>query len=164
MSTAISDLKRLGVMPVQHQHQDPQRTEPFTFNHRDDTIHVLLCASGSVAAIKIPNMINALAKHKKVRIRLIFTTTAVNFLQGQSVEQPSIADIEALPNVDAIYFDSDEWAEPWVRGNKILHIELRRWADIMVVAPLSANELAKITQGWSDNLLLSSCGHGTQQA
>jgi|TARA_R110002003_G_scaffold448_7_gene19866 phosphopantothenoylcysteine synthetase/decarboxylase len=100
-------------------------------------------------------MINALAKHKNVRIRLIFTEAATNFLQGQSEEQPSIADIEALPNVDGIYFDADEWAEPWVRGNKILHIELRRWADIMVIAPLSANELAKITQGWSDNLLLS---------
>jgi phosphopantothenoylcysteine synthetase/decarboxylase len=54
-----------------------------------------------------------------------------------------------------VYFDADEWAEPWIRGNKILHIELRRWADIMAIVPLSANELAKITQGWSDNLLLS---------
>ncbi len=41
-----------------------------------------------------------------------------------------------------------------MRGNKILHIELRRW-DIMIIAPLSANALAKMTQGWSDNLLLS---------
>jgi phosphopantothenoylcysteine decarboxylase len=155
MSLEISDLKPLGIKPVQHQHHEPQRTDPFTFDHRDDKIHVLLCASGSVATIKIPNIINALARHKNVRIRLIFTTAATNFLQGQSAEQPSIADIEAFPNVDGIYFDADEWAEPWVRGNKILHIELRRWADIMVIAPLSANELAKITQGWSDNLLLS---------
>ena len=155
MSAEISDLKHLGLKPVQHQHREAQRTDPFTFDHRDDNIHVLLCASGSVATIKIPNMINALAKHKNVRIRLVFTAAAANFLQGQSAEQPSMADIEALPNVDGIYFDADEWAEPWVRGNKILHIELRRWADIMVIAPLSANELAKITQGWSDNLLLS---------
>jgi phosphopantothenoylcysteine decarboxylase len=152
---AITNLQPLDLKPVQHQPQEPQRTDPFLFDHRDDKIHVLLCASGSVATIKIPNMINALAKHTNVRIRLIFTTAAANFLQGQSVEQPSIADIEALPNVDGIYFDADEWAEPWIRGNKILHIELRRWADIMVIAPLSANELAKITQGWSDNLLLS---------
>lgn len=60
-----------------------------------------------------------------------------------------------MPNVDGMYFDEDEWREPWVRGHKILHIELRRWADIMVVAPLSADAMAKITQGWSDNLLLS---------
>jgi phosphopantothenoylcysteine decarboxylase len=155
MSVEISDLKPLGLKPVQHQYQEPHQTDPHTFDRRDGKIHVLLCASGSVATIKIPNMINALAKHKNVRIRLVFTTAAANFLQGQSAEQPSIADIEAFPNVDAVYFDADEWAEPWVRGNKILHIELRRWADIMVIAPLSANELAKITQGWSDNLLLS---------
>ncbi|KAH7085109.1 flavoprotein [Paraphoma chrysanthemicola] len=155
MSAHISDLKPLNIRPVQRQAQESQQTSAFTFDHRDDKIHVLLCASGSVATIKIPNMINALAKHRNVRIRLIVTESAKNFLQGQSAEQPSIADIEALPNVDGIYFDADEWTEPWVRGNTILHIELRRWADIMVIAPLSANALAKITQGWSDNLLLS---------
>jgi phosphopantothenoylcysteine decarboxylase len=155
MAAEISELKPLGLKPVQHQHIDTPRIDFFTFDRNDDKIHVLLCASGSVATIKIPNMINALAKHENVRIRLIFTTSAANFLQGQSAEQPSVADIEALPNVDAVYFDADEWAEPWIRGNKILHIELRRWADIMVIAPLSANELAKITQGWADNLLLS---------
>lgn len=37
----------------------------------------------------------------------------------------------------------------------VLHIELRRWADLMVVAPLSANSMAKIVGGWADNLLLS---------
>jgi phosphopantothenoylcysteine decarboxylase len=118
-------------------------------------IHVLLCASALIILGILIVATEPLAQHEHVRIRLIFTTSATNFLQGQSVEQPSIAAIEALPNVDAVYFDADEWAEPWVRGNKILHIELRRWADIMIIAPLSANELAKITQGWSDNLLLS---------
>jgi phosphopantothenoylcysteine decarboxylase len=155
MSAEISELKPLGLKPSQHQHRETPQSDPFNFDRKDGDIHILLCASGSVATIKIPNIIGALAKHKNVRIRLVFTTSAANFLQGQSAEQPSIADIEALPNVDAVYFDADEWEEPWVRGNKILHIELRRWADIMVIAPLSANELAKITQGWSDNLLLS---------
>jgi len=44
---------------------------------------------------------------------------------------------------------------PWRRGDAILHIELRRWAHILVIAPLSANTLAKITGGFSDNLLTS---------
>ncbi|RII04743.1 hypothetical protein CUC08_Gglean010992 [Alternaria sp. MG1] len=155
MTAQVHDLKPLNIRPVQHQVHDPPKTDPFDFHHHDDKIHILLCASGSVATIKIPNMINALAKHANVRIRLIFTAAATSFLQGQSGEQPSMENIEALPNVDGIYFDEDEWRAPWVRGNKILHIELRRWADIMVIAPLSANELAKITQGLSENLLLS---------
>ncbi|KAF2127292.1 phosphopantothenoylcysteine decarboxylase [Dothidotthia symphoricarpi CBS 119687] len=155
MSVQIQDIKPLHLKPVQHQHRESPRCDPFNFRLRDDKIHLLLCASGSVATIKIPNMIQALSKHPNVAIRLIFTSSAANFLQGQSKEQPSIEDIGVLPNVEGIYFDEDEWSEPWVRGNKILHIELRRWADMMVVAPLSANALAKISQGWSDNLLLS---------
>ena len=38
----------------------------------------------------------------------------------------------------------------------MLHIELRRWADMMVIAPLDANTLAKMVHGICDNLLVSS--------
>ena len=38
-------------------------------------------------------------------------------------------------------------------GDPVLHIELRRWADCLVIAPLSANTLAKLAQGFCDNLL-----------
>jgi phosphopantothenoylcysteine decarboxylase len=37
----------------------------------------------------------------------------------------------------------------------VIHIELRRWADIMVIAPFDANTLAKIACGICDNLLVS---------
>ena len=37
-------------------------------------------------------------------------------------------------------------------GDPILHIELRRWADVVLVAPCSANTLAKIAGGLCDNL------------
>jgi phosphopantothenoylcysteine decarboxylase len=43
--------------------------------------------------------------------------------------------------------------ESWTRGAGILHINLRKWAHILVIAPLSANTLAKIVNGMSDNLL-----------
>ena len=35
----------------------------------------------------------------------------------------------------------------------MLHIELRRWADVIVIAPMSANTLAKAANGLCDNLL-----------
>ena len=41
-------------------------------------------------------------------------------------------------------------------GDPILHIELRRWADIVLIAPCSANTLAKIATGVCDNLVVSS--------
>lgn len=40
-------------------------------------------------------------------------------------------------------------------GDPILHIELRRWADIVLVAPCSANTLSKIAHGLCDNLATS---------
>lgn len=124
--------------------------------HADDKkFHLLLAASGSVATIKIPNIVRGLAKQKNLAIRIILTESAARFLQGQSEEQPSLETIADYPNVEAIYRDEDEWKEPWVRGAPILHIELRRWADLLVIAPLSANTLAKISNGLCDNLLTS---------
>eukprot|EP00052_Salpingoeca_macrocollata_P011247 m.86464 g.86464 ORF g.86464 m.86464 type:complete len:153 (-) comp17964_c0_seq3:242-700(-) len=52
-----------------------------------------------------------------------------------------------------IHTDEDEWASWKKMGDPVLHIELRRWADIMVVAPLDANTLAKFANGFSDNLV-----------
>jgi phosphopantothenoylcysteine synthetase/decarboxylase len=121
----------------------------------DNKHHLLFCASGSVATIKIVPIISELAKHDHLSIRLILTSSAAQFLQGQSAEQPSIEEIRQMKNVDGIYMDEDEWAIPWTRGAKILHIELRRWADLMAVVPLSANTLAKVVNGLCDNLLLS---------
>lgn len=117
--------------------------------------HLLLAATGSVATIKLPNIIQALAKHPNLSIRIILTESATTFLAGQAEEQPSLTSIRAMPNVDGIYRDADEWRRPWTRGARILHIELRRWADFMVIAPLSANSLAKISCGFSDNLVTS---------
>lgn len=148
MSVFIEKLVPINVKPVRN-------SDPNELPLDDEKKHLLLCATGSVATIKIPNIVHALSNHTDLSIRIVFTEAAKNFLRGQSAEQPSIQDIGSMPNVDGIYYDEDEWSEPWVRGNKILHIELRRWADIMVIAPLSADTLAKITQGWSDNLLLS---------
>ncbi|KJZ75157.1 hypothetical protein HIM_05351 [Hirsutella minnesotensis 3608] len=123
---------------------------------RDDgKKHLLLAASGSVATIKIVPIIKGLASHNNLSIRLILTAAAEHFLGDQSHEQPSLAEVRRLPNVDGIYTDASEWARPWSRGAPILHIELRRWADVLVVSPLSANTLAKMVAGICDNLLLS---------
>ena len=125
----------------------------------DNRIHLLLAATGSVATIKIANIISALSPHThKLSIRVILTTKAKQFLAGQSAEQPTVSSLSSLPGVEAIYDDEAEWGpEPWRRGVDVLHISLRRWADILVIAPLSANTLAKLANGLSDNLLTSVC-------
>ncbi len=84
-------------------------------------------SSGSVATIKIPNIVQALAHHRNLSIRIVLTEAAKRFLAGQSTEQPTVEGLRGLPNVDAVYDDAAEWAEPWRRGAAILHIELRRF-------------------------------------
>ena len=124
-------------------------------SHNDGKKHLLLAASGSVATIKIPNIVSALSHHPSLSIILILTQSAAHFLAGQSDEQPHLQSLLDVPNVDGIFLDEEEWRHPWKRGGGVLHIELRRWADILVVAPLSANTMAKIVGGFSDNLLTS---------
>ena len=135
----------------------PSNSSPFVAadHAHDGKYHLLLAASGSVATIKIPNILLALSDHPRLSIRIIFTKSAEKFLQGQSAEQPALESLINIRNVDSIHLDEHEWGNPWTRGGAILHIELRRFADMMVVVPLSANSMAKLTSGIADNLLLS---------
>ncbi|TQV94285.1 hypothetical protein V2A60_002679 [Cordyceps javanica] len=122
----------------------------------DGKQHLLLAASGSVATIKLPEIIAALSSRERLSIRVVLTKSATHFLAGQAAEQPSLAALSCLPNVDGLYVDDDEWTSPgWTRGASILHIELRRWADVLFVVPLSANLLARIAAGMCDDLLSS---------
>ena len=58
--------------------------------------------------------------------------------------------------IDKIYLEADEWPnDKYVRDDEVLHIELRKWADIMLIAPVSANTMAKLAYGICDNLLTS---------
>ena len=47
-----------------------------------------------------------------------------------------------------LFRDRDEWPAPrYQRGDPVLHIEFRNWADLLIIAPLDANTLAKIRAG-----------------
>jgi phosphopantothenoylcysteine decarboxylase len=72
------------------------------------------------------------------------------------------AELDPLPgpvrNPGVVSLDEDEWpgrdaGRRWQRADPVLHIELRRWADVFAVAPLDANTLAKLAGGLADNCL-----------
>lgn len=52
----------------------------------------------------------------------------------------------------SIHTDESEWID-YKYNKEVLHINLVKWADVFVIAPLSANTLAKIANGICDNLL-----------
>lgn len=53
-------------------------------------------------------------------------------------------ELEQVPENVPILHNRDEWLMWNKRGDPVLHIELGKWADLLVIAPLSANSLAKI--------------------
>ncbi|XP_066541071.1 phosphopantothenoylcysteine decarboxylase isoform X3 [Hoplias malabaricus] len=107
---------------------------------------VLVGVTGSVAALKLPSLVSQLLQTPGVResdgidVRVVTTERATHFY--------NTADVPVH-----VYRDQDEW-EMWsARSDPVLHIELRRWANMLVIAPLDANTLGKIASGICDNLL-----------
>ncbi|KOS21966.1 putative thymidylate synthase [Escovopsis weberi] len=123
----------------------------------DGKTHLLLAASGSVALVKLRSIITSLdrPRARPLSIRIVLTESAARFFNGGAEEQPSLATVASLPNVEGVHLNKDEWTDGWTRGGSILHINLRKWADVMFIVPLSANTLAKLALGMSDNLLTS---------
>jgi phosphopantothenoylcysteine decarboxylase len=113
---------------------------------------ILLGVTGSVAAIRTPALYEALvsAGHQ---VRIAATRASLYFFNASSIDRESHA--EPVSTSGQILFrDQDEWPGDHYRvGAEVLHIELRKWADMLVVAPLDANTLAKFALGISDNLL-----------
>ncbi|KAI0179490.1 flavoprotein [Hypoxylon sp. FL1284] len=152
-----------------HERRRKNSLASLTSSLRDNKKHILLAASGSVATIKLPLIIKQLAADYRrlhpaddddddsegLSIRVVLTPSASRFLAGQSHEQPPVSSLLGMDCVDGVYVDADEWKEPWKRGDAILHIELRRWAHLLVIAPLSANTMAKVVNGFADGLLTS---------
>ncbi len=72
------------------------------------------------------------------------------------LSEDDINSLKAIPGFK-IHTDEDEYAMWSERGDPVLHIELRKWADALLVSPLSANTLAKIATGACDNLATLVC-------
>lgn len=101
---------------------------------------ILLGLTGSVATIRASELVAGLRQIGSVQA--VATAKAQHFLS-------------TIPQDLRVYRDEDEWQRWRTLGDAVLHIELRRWADLFVIAPLSANTLAKLAAGICDNLLLS---------
>jgi len=110
--------------------------------------NILLGVTGSVAAIKTPELFAEL-KRRGHWVRLVATRAATYFFDPSAIESR-----DGNRNRSIVSLDEDEWpGEQYARGDEVLHIELRRWAEVLVIAPLDANTLAKLAGGICDNCL-----------
>jgi phosphopantothenoylcysteine decarboxylase len=117
--------------------------------------NVLLGVTGSVAAIRTPPLYAAL-RQAGFCVRVVATRAATYFFDPATLDPTDPA--HPARNPDIVVLDQDEWpgqAEglQYQRDDPVLHIELRRWADLFLIAPLDANTLAKLANGLADNCL-----------
>jgi phosphopantothenoylcysteine decarboxylase / phosphopantothenate---cysteine ligase len=103
-------------------------------------MRVLIGIGGGIAAYKVCEIISSLFK-AGIEVKVILTSGAEKFITPLTV---------ATLSRHLAYTDKDFWQPTHHRP---LHIELGEWADLILIAPLTANTLAKLAYGLADNLL-----------
>lgn len=100
---------------------------------------ILLGVTGSIAAYKTAVLTRLLIK-AGAEVKVVMTTAAKDF-----VTPLSLSTLSKNPVLTGLA-ENDSWAN---------HVMLGRWADVMLVAPLSCNTLSKMATGLCDNLLMA---------
>lgn len=100
---------------------------------------ILIGITGSIAAYKAIYLVRLLVK-EGAEVKVVMTPAAKDFVSKLTLstlsKNPVLVDL----------FDEQSWAN---------HVMLGRWADVMLIAPLSCNTMAKMAHGLCDNLLLA---------
>jgi len=102
---------------------------------------ILFGITSSIAAYRIPNLVSALVK-ENFEVKTIISEMAKAFVTPQAL---------AVMSKNPCFTDADEWGNT----KDVLHIDLAKWCDVFIIAPLTSNTLAKIAAGICDNLLTS---------
>lgn len=100
---------------------------------------ILLGITGSIAAYKSAFLLRLLVK-AGAEVKVIMTPSSSDFISKLTLS--TLSKNKVLVDL----FDEESWAN---------HVMLGRWADVLLIAPLSCNTLSKMAHGQCDNLLLA---------
>jgi phosphopantothenoylcysteine decarboxylase/phosphopantothenate--cysteine ligase len=103
---------------------------------------VLVAITGSIAAVKLPQLVSALVQ-RGAEVRCVLTPSAARL-----VSPVALASLSRQP----CYLDADQWSH---QAPRPLHVELAEWAELVLLAPLSASSLGRWVHGLADTLLAS---------
>ena len=101
---------------------------------------ILICISGGIAAYKINLLIRDFIK-KGAEVQVLMTKSAEQF-----VSKLTLSTLSKKPVYSDFYSENGTWNN---------HVELALWADVILLAPCTANTLAKMVHGQCDNLILA---------
>ncbi|GGD77399.1 bifunctional phosphopantothenoylcysteine decarboxylase/phosphopantothenate--cysteine ligase CoaBC [Lacimicrobium alkaliphilum] len=105
--------------------------------------NVLLGITGGIAAYKTPDLVRKL-KAKGAEVRVVLTSSAKEFVSPLALQA-----VSGLPV-------SMELLDPAAEA-AMGHIELAKWANVILIAPASANFIARLSAGMADDLLTTLC-------
>jgi phosphopantothenoylcysteine decarboxylase/phosphopantothenate--cysteine ligase len=105
--------------------------------------NIIVGVCGGIAAYKVAELIRLLVK-QGMQVQVVMTHSAEKFMTPLTFQA-----LSGKPVRTQLF---DQQAEAGMG-----HIELARWADLLIIAPATANTLAKIAHGLSDNLLTTLC-------
>ena len=100
---------------------------------------ILLGVTGSIAAYKAAEIVSLLKK-KGAEVFVIMTESATKFIQPLT-----FSTLSENPTIDSLFSPSDKIA--------VKHISLAEWADLILIAPATANIVGKIAHGIADDML-----------
>lgn len=106
--------------------------------------HILLGVTGGIAAYKTPALVRLLKK-QGAEVRVVMTPDAREFVAPLT--------LSVLSENPVLWSFTDEQAPDQGLWNN--HVHLAGWADLMLIAPATANTLSKMAHGTCDNLLLA---------
>ncbi|AZI33691.1 bifunctional phosphopantothenoylcysteine decarboxylase/phosphopantothenate--cysteine ligase CoaBC [Kaistella carnis] len=101
---------------------------------------ILICISGGIAAYKINYLIRDFIK-KDAEVQVLMTPPAEQF-----VSKLTLSTLSKNPVYSDFYSENGTWNN---------HVELAIWADVIIMAPCTANTLSKMVHGTCDNLVLA---------
>lgn len=105
-----------------------------------DGKHILICISGGIAAYKINYLVRMLVK-KGAEVQVLMTPSAENFVSKLTLSTLS---------KNRVYSEFSSADGTWNN-----HVEFALWADAILIAPCTANTLAKMVHGMCDNLIIA---------
>jgi phosphopantothenoylcysteine decarboxylase/phosphopantothenate--cysteine ligase len=106
-------------------------------------LNILLGVTGSIAAYKAPELVRRL-RDQDATVQVVMTEAAQHFITATSLQA-----VSALPVRDNLWDDEAEAA--------MSHIELARWADLVLIAPASAGIISSLASGSAADLLTTVC-------
>ena len=110
--------------------------------YNDPKLKIIILITGSIAAVRVPLLVSQLVK-ENYEIKCVLSKNAEKLIKPLSL---------SILSRNSCILENDQWAS---NQSKPLHVDLCNWADILIMAPLTATTLSKWVTGNADGLIPS---------